>query len=80
LIRAWHRSNGYLITQLFRLLSLFVVINSKTKVKSPDTKAVIGRSVVWTGFTTSQSLGAALTAAVSRAMRPDAVIPFSYVK
>jgi hypothetical protein len=43
-------------------------------------KASAGGSVWWIGFSTSQSLAAALMAAASRATRPGAEILFSYVK
>ncbi|MHC6157091.1 hypothetical protein ACVSQB_35650 [Bradyrhizobium elkanii] len=48
--------------------------------KTVKAKAVAGGSVLWTEFTTSPSLEAALMAAASRAMRRAGVTLFSSVK
>ncbi|MCC8952465.1 hypothetical protein H8B02_03010 [Bradyrhizobium sp. Pear77] len=48
--------------------------------KTVKAKTVAGGSVLWTEFTTSPSLEAALMAAASRAMRRAGAILFSSVK
>jgi hypothetical protein len=54
---------------LFQIESQIAKVNRRTPGKR-----------LWIEFSTSQSLGAALTAAVSRATRPAGEIPFFYVK
>ncbi|WP_167529077.1 hypothetical protein [Bradyrhizobium macuxiense] len=64
----------------FRFSFVFCCDLLQSESKTVKAKAVAGGSVLWTEFTTSPSLEAALMAAASRAMRQAGVILFSSVK
>ncbi len=66
--------------RIFGLLSLFFVIYSNPKVKSPKRRGERRGSVYWIEFSTSQSSEGVLMAAASRAMRRAGATLFSFVK